>query len=691
MEFTRSEVLLSVSYPPEELLSGIAGGCGLWQLCIIAAACTAEFLHAFDVYSLRTSTATFLNYTCKNGNGSRCFTANGSVCTEFIFYKQHPVTTFAEKLELICDKEWYVVWLENAYRIGLILGYGLTGGCADKFGLKISSMVFLALQCLTGLLTISMKEFAVVIFFLIIHGFCCTFLYVFPKTAVCDAVGNKWRTLALGATMLTFPVVLMVFPFFYNIFTDIAGVIAAVSVVPLILLIPLLYYKDSPNYIFLMTDISKGEDTLRHIAEINKHPMSPNAKIRPVQIIIDNKVPKPSCFSDVWKPSTTRYPYLALLCCWFAEGVCVGVLMNHVYSGFAHIYLYGFCALVGCLIGIVLCYRIQHRVVIGIFGFLKTIFIGGLHLFDVLHNSKNNPGFIALEMLSGVLIWISFTALDNLTPRMFPTEMRNFCFGLCLSVFHVGYMIASLMLHSSPKEFWQIGVMLVVAATLETLASFWFWEVHNRELPDYLQDCENFKTYYKPTRYLNIFDRASQHEIEVKVMELNRTDWRVKKKPPPPSRQLRQTLLDMTSRVWQPHLEATSSTQTMIASANRNLRNEVWFFGDISPQQCKELLLSKPNGYFLVRNSRTFPGDFTLCLSFDDNVENYRIQMENRKWTIDNEKYFYTVQELIEHYKQDADGLSTRLVATVGPRKQRSEHVKFKDRRMSSPIVLSTK
>jgi hypothetical protein len=35
-----------------------------------------------------------------------------------------------------------------------------------------------------------------------------------------------------------------------------------------------------------MTDISKGEDTLRHIAEINKHPMSPNAKIRPVQIII---------------------------------------------------------------------------------------------------------------------------------------------------------------------------------------------------------------------------------------------------------------------------------------------------------------------------------------------------------------------------------------------------------------------
>lgn len=155
--------------------------------------------------------------------------------------------------------------------------------------------------------------------------------------------------------------------------------------------------------------------------------------------------------------------------------------------------------------------------------------------------------------------------------------------------------------------------------------------------------------------------------------------------------ELRQTLLDMTSRVWQPHLEATSSTQTMIASANRNLRNEVWFFGDISPQQCKELLLSKPNGYFLVRNSRTFPGDFTLCLSFDDNVENYRIQMENRKWTIDNEKYFYTVQELIEHYKQDADGLSTRLVATVGPRKQRSEHVKFKDRRMSSPIVLSTK
>ncbi|WP_204269056.1 hypothetical protein, partial [Klebsiella aerogenes] len=45
-----------------------------------------------------------------------------------------------------------------------------------------------------------------------------------------DVVGNRWRTLALGIVASGVPLSIAVFPFYYNLFNDISGVVAADSV-----------------------------------------------------------------------------------------------------------------------------------------------------------------------------------------------------------------------------------------------------------------------------------------------------------------------------------------------------------------------------------------------------------------------------------------------------------------------------
>lgn len=87
-----------------------------------------------------------------------------------------------------------------------------------------------------------------------------------------------------------------------------------------------------------------------------------------------------------------------------------------------------------------------------------------------------------------------------------------------------------------------------------------------------------------------------------------------------------------------------------------------WFHGKISREDAETLLCPRLDGLFLVRESTNFPGDYTLCVCYQSKVEHYRVKSHAGKLTIDDEEFFDNLEELIEHYKNDADGLCTKLV-----------------------------
>lgn len=98
-----------------------------------------------------------------------------------------------------------------------------------------------------------------------------------------------------------------------------------------------------------------------------------------------------------------------------------------------------------------------------------------------------------------------------------------------------------------------------------------------------------------------------------------------------------------------------------------------WFHGKISRDEAERLLQPTKDGLFLVRESTNFPGDFTLCVCFNNKVEHYRTIFMNNKYTIDEEGFFDSLSQLVDHYREDADGLCTSLKTAVPKKSTKSD------------------
>jgi len=59
-------------------------------------------------------------------------------------------------------------------------------------------------------------------------------------------------------------------------------------------------------------------------------------------------------------------------------------------------------------------------------------------------------------------------------------------------------------------------------------------------------------------------------------------------------------------------------------------------------------LHTREDGLFLVRESVTFSGDYTVCVCFDGYIEHYRVIYQNNLLTIDEEDYFENLTQLVE-------------------------------------------
>jgi hypothetical protein len=101
-----------------------------------------------------------------------------------------------------------------------------------------------------------------------------------------------------------------------------------------------------------------------------------------------------------------------------------------------------------------------------------------------------------------------------------------------------------------------------------------------------------------------------------------------------------------------------------------SLQSEEWYMGKISRKDAERQLLinTNPIGGFLVRESETSPGTYSLSIrDFDagktDHVKHYRIrELDSGGFYITTRRKFDSLLELVNHYKQDADGLSRKLV-----------------------------
>ena len=94
-----------------------------------------------------------------------------------------------------------------------------------------------------------------------------------------------------------------------------------------------------------------------------------------------------------------------------------------------------------------------------------------------------------------------------------------------------------------------------------------------------------------------------------------------------------------------------------------SLEKHSWFFGNITYAETELCLGSSINGSFLIRESKSKPGQFSISLRYDGQVKHYRIHSD----PVTNQYYIYpkskfdTLTELVKHYSKSPDGLPTTL------------------------------
>lgn len=80
--------------------------------------------------------------------------------------------------------------------------------------------------------------------------------------------------------------------------------------------------------------------------------------------------------------------------------------------------------------------------------------------------------------------------------------------------------------------------------------------------------------------------------------------------------------------------------------------DEGWFSGNIQRPKAEKILEGSPDGTFLVRESHTRPGDYSLSVQFDNNVKHIKINRTGNKYDLaPDARSFPSIQELVEHFQ----------------------------------------
>nr|KAG5687918.1 hypothetical protein BaRGS_014367 [Batillaria attramentaria] len=77
-----------------------------------------------------------------------------------------------------------------------------------------------------------------------------------------------------------------------------------------------------------------------------------------------------------------------------------------------------------------------------------------------------------------------------------------------------------------------------------------------------------------------------------------------------------------------------------------------WYYGKITRQQCEEILTRHAdNGDFLIRDSESTTGHYTVVLKAPNRNKHFRVRVQDGVYEIGQQK-FSSLDELIEHYKK---------------------------------------
>lgn len=87
-----------------------------------------------------------------------------------------------------------------------------------------------------------------------------------------------------------------------------------------------------------------------------------------------------------------------------------------------------------------------------------------------------------------------------------------------------------------------------------------------------------------------------------------------------------------------------------------------WYQENTSRHEAQEVLLSKPVGSFLIRGSQSSPGDFSISVRHEQDVQHFKVMRDSRGqyylWT----EKFTSLNKMVEYYTQNSISKHSRIL-----------------------------
>ncbi|XP_013852959.1 GRB2-related adapter protein 2 isoform X1 [Phacochoerus africanus] len=114
-----------------------------------------------------------------------------------------------------------------------------------------------------------------------------------------------------------------------------------------------------------------------------------------------------------------------------------------------------------------------------------------------------------------------------------------------------------------------------------------------------------------------------------------------------------------------------------------------WFHEGLSRHQAESLLMGKDVGCFIIRASQSSPGDFSISVRHEDDVQHFKVMRDNKGnyflWT----EKFPSLNKLVDYYRTTSISKQKQIFLRDRTREDQGQRGNSLDRRSQGGLALS--
>nr|XP_060609673.1 solute carrier family 22 member 2-like isoform X2 [Anolis sagrei ordinatus] len=441
--------------------------------------------------------ATELSCTDPLGNFSHL---NGSIplttCQEGWLYDSS-IQSIVSEFDLVCKYSWKLDVFQACVNVGFCLGSIYVGYVADRFGRKTSILITTLVTSITGVLVAVAPNYIWTVIFRFMQGLVGKGSWTAGYILITEIVGASYRRTVAILSQTAFAVGLLILDALAYAIPHWRWLQLAVTLPTFLLLFYYWCLPESPRWLLSRGQNGKAMEIVGDIAKTNRKPLPPD--FESIDLEEDNEKDtkqSPSVMDLVRTPQMRKYT-LILMYNWFTSAITYQGLIMHVGISGDNVYLdFLYSSIVELPAAAILVLTIE-RVGRRYPWAIAHLMAGIACLVTAFAPEDMHWLMITAASLGKLGITMAFEMVCFVNTELYPTFLRNLGVMVCSSLCDLGGIISPFVVYRLAEIWHQLPLLVFTAVSLIAAGSVLLLpETKGRNLPDTIEDVENFHRYH---------------------------------------------------------------------------------------------------------------------------------------------------------------------------------------------------